>query len=460
MIEIHWFQALENPHEKAARQLACGKVEAAIETLFEKKESRSMMLKKSLSTVDDELEGLCGLRNPSVLRGCSKEELLSLSTSKIEEELKQRAPSFVSFLTVCATSKQMRKDSRRKSKIRKHCPSLKVVSPATILLKARCKEMNAWQIKNALRLQHGGCSTMSMNALCRQFVTVSPSTVRMRKRELGKGHDQPVKIMMQQLQSVNRKDNILKTLSNEVKKTPIQINAIEQFLPIEQSSSSAVHVSVPMQKSIDWIFHLPTATTEFQTINPQASEIEWSFVGPPSDEDRLRRVRGKCKDLEEKEFTDTLLAILATCKENGENNITDEMIKLVQDKLHEVDAKGYQIIGDNIDLLLKVKHMAAERQNRDIHWFHLYALFDDVPWTGESEYPQRNLKDIPLSEFLVNSNDVTFYNSQLVILWSRIITQYMPNFECLKPAVIRHIPHKYNGFMRAKSKWVMNCQLL
>ena len=37
---------------------------------------------------------------------------------------------------------------------------LKLLSPATILLKARCKEMSAWAAKNAIALQFGGCSNI------------------------------------------------------------------------------------------------------------------------------------------------------------------------------------------------------------------------------------------------------------------------------------------------------------
>lgn len=38
----------------------------------------------------------------------------------------------------------------------------------------------------------------------------------------------------------------------------------------------------------------------------------------------------------------------------------------------------YQIIGDNVDMLIKIKHQSSSHPNKSIHWFHMNAVKDRV----------------------------------------------------------------------------------
>ena len=46
---------------------------------------------------------------------------------------------------------------------------------------------------------------------------------------------------------------------------------------------------------------------------------------------------------------------------------------------------GYQIIGDNVDLMIKVRHQASDKPNKSIYWFHLNAVKDPVNASGYSD---------------------------------------------------------------------------
>ena len=99
--------------------------------------------------LDNEL--LCSKSHSSILRSTDPRDIASLDTVKLEEELK-KCPYFYRLLQMLCYSKNTRY---------KGCDNkLKLLSPAIVLLKARCKEMSAWAAKNAIALQFGGCSNI------------------------------------------------------------------------------------------------------------------------------------------------------------------------------------------------------------------------------------------------------------------------------------------------------------
>lgn len=114
----------------------------------------------------------------------------------------------------------------------------------------------------------------------------------------------------------------------------------------------------------------------------------------------------------------------------------------------------YQIIGDNIDLLIKTKNMSSERGNRDIHWFLLYAIVDEIhDWTLPDK-PSQAYDDIELSTLIPDNTDFEEFKSALTVLWARILVKNIPKFRVLEKCVPWHIPHRYVEEMKQKSKAV------
>ena len=65
---------------------------------------------------------------------------------------------------------------------------------------------------------------------------------------------------------------------------------------------------------------------------------------------------------------------------------------------------------------------------------------------------QSELKDIPIDFFLPQQSDVFKVKSNLVVLVSRLLTQYFPALGFLSSVVPKHIRHKYSRQMAEKSE--------
>lgn len=118
--------------------------------------------------------------------------------------------------------------------------------------------------------------------------------------------------------------------------------------------------------------------------------------------------------------------------------------------------KSYQIIGDNVDLYVKVKHMASERQNKSIHWFAMNAVQDRV--TGEhaaADQPIKPVLKMENVEFLPSVHDNHDLLHDFIPLFARVLVEKIPAFRCFKSVVVRHIPHKYTSQMKEKSTQVL-----
>ena len=142
------------------------------------------------------------------------------------------------------------------------------------------------------------------------------------------------------------------------------------------------------------------------------------------------------------------------------NNTLHETIKAVsesagsQDKndlksaidlvLHQEQPKGYQIIGDNVDLHINVRHMSEQNKNRSLHTFNIVAMRDVVIGS--------NLPDKHIRTSL--SNDVQRLNKDFIVLWARVMVKNLLAFSFLKGVVMQHIQHQYSKEIQAVTEEV------
>ena len=62
---------------------------------------------------------------------------------------------------------------------------------------------------------------------------------------------------------------------------------------------------------------------------------------------------------------------------------------------------SYGIVGDNLDLFIRVKHMASDNQNKSIHWFNLLGLINRVSESDfNNEQPIKAVDDIKISDLV------------------------------------------------------------
>ena len=67
---------------------------------------------------------------------------------------------------------------------------------------------------------------------------------------------------------------------------------------------------------------------------------------------------------------------------------------------------GYQIIGDNSDLHVNVRHMTNDNKNKSFHWFNFVAFKDQVSGDHLSDVHETTLEDVPVSSFFPDNGDI------------------------------------------------------
>ena len=66
-----------------------------------------------------------------------------------------------------------------------------------------------------------------------------------------------------------------------------------------------------------------------------------------------------------------------------------------------------------------------------------------------------NLSSLPAEKFLPTASDFQAVRANLIILASRILTQYLGDLSLLSKAIPKHIMHKYSNEMAVKSEVVV-----
>lgn len=130
-------------------------------------------------------------------------------------------------------------------------------------------------------------------------------------------------------------------------------------------------------------------------------------------------------------------------------------VESIQSSHCQSEPPSYQVIGDNIDLYVKTKHMANNRQNKSIHWFLMNAVQDRVIGKGLDNSQQiKPIMEVENAEFLPSKEDNSDLLHDFVPLVTRVIAENVPAFACFRDVVVSHIPHEFSQEMKTKSTQV------
>lgn len=138
--------------------------------------------------------------------------------------------------------------------------------------------------------------------------------------------------------------------------------------------------------------------------------------------------------------------------------LMDEVSKLhavpIQDWIR--DNIIFKFWGDNLD---KQQHVRDYRSDHHGEMLHMYSIIVGRSHTPAPELQHKGhlsqLKEVPTELFLPEQRDIVAVKSNLVILVSRILTQYFPALSFLAKVVRKHILHKYSNVMSKKSEVVV-----
>ena len=130
-------------------------------------------------------------------------------------------------------------------------------------------------------------------------------------------------------------------------------------------------------------------------------------------------------------------------------------LKELEEKVLLQHPPTFQITGDNLDLMVKVKHMSASNQNNSIHWFNLNAVKNRVLANHLSnDYPIKSVLELENVEFLPSPEDNEAYLHNITALATRVLVRNIPAFSQFKDIVVKHILHEYSDVMKEKSDQV------
>lgn len=103
-----------------------------------------------------------------------------------------------------------------------------------------------------------------------------------------------------------------------------------------------------------------------------------------------------------------------------------------------------------------MRDVRSDHQKSLVHMYSILAGRSRTPAPQLSHQGTvADLAGLSYTEFLPTQHDVECVTSNLVVIVSRILTEYIRDLSPLSKAVIKHIPHKYSAQMSKKSEVVV-----
>jgi len=131
-------------------------------------------------------------------------------------------------------------------------------------------------------------------------------------------------------------------------------------------------------------------------------------------------------------------------------NYDKEVITWLQDRNTSI-----KLVGDNIDRRVIARDQRKDNKNKEFHWFLAMAFKERI---NSNHLPNDssicNLKELSLSEFLLDQGECDKLNSDFCILLLRVVCKHMPFFHSYSKYVPKHILHEYTLEMNKTSEAV------
>lgn len=144
------------------------------------------------------------------------------------------------------------------------------------------------------------------------------------------------------------------------------------------------------------------------------------------------------------------------------NSSTIRYINLLGEK-HDKKILGWltenqgmlKLAGDNIDINQSARDQRKDNPGKSHHWFLAMAFKNPVPSAHlPNTGPIRNLKDMPLSEFLLNNQEQQKLKEDFCTLILRVLCLHLEFLKPYQKYVPSHIPHQYSSVFQKKGESV------
>ncbi|XP_031559255.1 uncharacterized protein LOC116295548, partial [Actinia tenebrosa] len=331
-----------------------------------------------------------------------------------------------------------------------------IVFAASILLKQRCPQMSALAFRFSLGvLWHGGAKKQGFVRANRWGISVSHNSTLKKLDEMGKNFDSEVKTWKRELEDhhlinemLDHVDEYLTT--QEVQKQEqipegfqtINISSLDLSFPTADSSIGCCNEN--SQSTNSDLANMEDFLDDYKQYSQSESIKALSNAGNCPVSDHLITSGFSEGDL--KTFNDFVFDHETVDELNKLDKIDVGILKSHQ---NSNEPPKYQIIGDNLDMYVKVKHMSSDKQNRSIHWFAMNAIQDRVSSKCPDNATQiKPILEVENSEFLPSPEDNNKLLQDFIPLAARVLVDKVPDFKCFSGTIIKHIPHQFSQEMK------------
>jgi len=139
-------------------------------------------------------------------------------------------------------------------------------------------------------------------------------------------------------------------------------------------------------------------------------------------------------------------------------DVSEEEIKLEMERCkhhREGMHPNYSFTGENVDIMVKPRHLMKTHQNKDHHMFQ-YACYENRISPSHLPYdkPTGTIDSIPFTTFLPTAQEQETLVEQLTLLVCQQWTKYVPALSWFKEHVPEQIQHKHMAGAKKKTNKV------
>ena len=206
---------------------------------------------------------------------------------------------------------------------------------------------------------------------------MSPTSLSMKAHALGQDSDKLVQVWKKECESVVQKQTCFQLVEDHLQEVAYLpqlpcVGEVKEFL--QELNPSTPSIPMEISKNSDHCSTLDFTGLNF-CCNYKPKSVLYST----------------CSMLEEKGVTKD---VVVQCLEDIVQLGCDEtsMLEAVIDcGKSQNNYPSYQIIGDNVDLEVKVRHMDNNNKNKSFHWFNLVAFKDQATGSHLPDVHERTL---------------------------------------------------------------------
>jgi len=117
----------------------------------------------------------------------------------------------------------------------------------------------------------------------------------------------------------------------------------------------------------------------------------------------------------------------------------------------------YSMVWDNTQKLVKSRDQSRQSSNKMLMWANAYATRSRVPYTISERRLTLPARNIPLSSYLPDSNDMAMLRQRLTVIVSRVLAHHVSYFaQHCSSSFVRHVVHQHSAESAVKSQLVTN----